>query len=159
MRHPKLGWDHGAVLLAYLLLTLVMTWPLALQFTTAIPGDSFDGWQNYWNLWWVKLALVERNQSPYTTDLLYYPTGVGLYFHTLNPFNGLVTLPVQLVAGLIAAYNMVVLISWVLAGYGTYLLTLWVIGYSPYSRHSDESARRNPSGGRTGRRDSSLRSE
>ncbi len=128
VRRPSLGWIHGAVLFGYLLLTLVMTWPLALQFTTAIPGDSFDGWQNYWNLWWVKLALVDRLQSPYVTDLLYYPTGVGLYFHTLNPFNGLVTLPVQLSAGLIPAYNAVVLISWVLAGYGTYLLTLWAIG-------------------------------
>ncbi len=95
------GWLHSAVLLGYLLLTLMMTWPLILQFTTAIPGDAFDGWQNYWNLWWVKVALIERVQNPYTTDLLYYPTGVTLYFHTLNPFNGLVTLPIQLTAGLI----------------------------------------------------------
>lgn len=133
VRRSALGWIHGAVLLGYLLLTGVMTWPLATQFTTAIPGDSFDGWQNYWNLWWVKLALVDRLQNPYVTDLLYYPTGVGLYFHTLNPFNALVTLPVQLSAGLIPAYNAVVLISWVLAGYGTYLLTLWTIGARGFS--------------------------
>src|SRR5690606_2555208 len=80
-----------------------------------------------WNLWWVKLALVDRVQSPYTTDLLYSPTGVNLYFHTLNPFNGLVTLPVQLVAGLIPAYNTVVLVSWTLAGYGMFLLALWLL--------------------------------
>lgn len=119
---------HGAALLGYALLTTLMTWPLAAQVMTAIPGDAFDGWQNYWNLWWVKLALVERLQNPYWTDLLYAPTGVGLYFHTLNPFNGLVTLPVQLSAGLIPAYNAVVWISWVLAGYGTYLLTRWSLG-------------------------------
>ncbi len=118
---------HLLVLLAYLALTLVMTWPLAANFTTAIPGDGFDGWQNYWNLWWVKVALVERVQNPFTTDLLYHPTGVDLYFHTLNPFNGLVTLPIQLTGGLIVAYNFVVLISWVLGGYGTYLLTRWSI--------------------------------
>ena len=51
VRSPQRGWTHGIVLLGYLLLTLVMTWPLAAQFTTAIPGDSFDGWQNYWNQW------------------------------------------------------------------------------------------------------------
>ena len=127
-RNTLRGWVHGAVLCAYLLLTLVMTWPLVAQFTTAIPGDAFDGWQNYWNLWWVKVALVEGVQNPYTTDLLFYPTGVTLYFHTLNPFNGLITLPIQLTAGLIAAYNAVVLVSWVLAGYGTWLLARWVIG-------------------------------
>lgn len=123
----RVGWVHAAALLAYVLLTVVMTWPLATALTQAIPGDGFDGWQNYWNLWWVKVALVERVQSPYFTDLLYYPTGVALYFHTLNPFNGLASLPVQLSAGLIPAYNFVVFLSWALAGYGAFLLTLWLL--------------------------------
>lgn len=118
---------HVAVLFLYTLLTAVMTWPLAQNLTSAIPGDSFDGWQNFWNLWWVKLALVDRQTTPFVTDLLYAPTGVGLYFHTLNPFNGLATLPVQLADGLYAAYNAVVFLSWVLGGYGVFLLTLWVL--------------------------------
>ena len=118
---------HVAALLLYTLLTVIMTWPLALHLTSAIPGDSFDGWQNFWNLWWVKLALIDRQTTPFVTDLLYAPTGVGLYFHTLNPFNGLATLPVQLAGGLYLAYNAVVLISWVLGGYGVFLLSLWVL--------------------------------
>ena len=122
------GWTvHLAVLAAYTLLTAVMTWPLAPNLTTAIPGDSFDGWQNFWNQWWIKVALVDNLRSPLFTDLLYAPTGVGLYFHTLNPFNGLTTLPVQLSAGLIPAYNAVVLISWVLGGYGAFLLARYVL--------------------------------
>jgi hypothetical protein len=104
-----------------------MTWPLSRQLTTAIPGDSFDGWQNFWNLWWVKVALVDRVQWPMVTDLLYAPTGVGLYFHTLNPFNGLVTLPVQVSGNLFLAYNSVVFISWVLGGYGVFLLVRWLL--------------------------------
>ena len=67
-----------------------MTWPLARYAGRAIPGDSFDGWQNYWNLWWVKKALLELLLSPFQTDYLFYPTGVDLYFHTLNIFNGLI---------------------------------------------------------------------
>ncbi|MCE7989473.1 MAG: hypothetical protein DYG89_50620 [Caldilinea sp. CFX5] len=119
--------QHGLVLLSYFLLTIVMTWPLVTQLTTAIPGDSFDGWQNYWNLWWVKTALVDRQQTPFVTDLLYYPTGVGLYFHTLNPFNGLLALPLQLSGSLFIAYNAVVFFSWTVAGYGVYLLTRWMV--------------------------------
>lgn len=118
---------HWLALAAYLLLTIAMTWPLALNLTTAIPGDSFDGWQNYWNLWWLKVALVDRVQNPFVTDLLYHPTGVGLYFHTLNPFNGLATMPIQLSMGLIPAYNAVVFLSWALGGYGAYLLALWAL--------------------------------
>ena len=120
-------------LAAYLLATVLLTWPLSLNFATAIPGDSFDGWQNYWNLWWVRLALVEKITNPLVTDILYAPTGVSLYFHTLNPFNGLVTLPVQLTLGLIPAYNTVVFLSWTLAGYGMFLLTRWIVGTSDAS--------------------------
>lgn len=119
---------HVLILLAYLLLTLFMTWPLVAHWSTAIPGDSFDGWQNYWNLWWTKLALVDGLRSPFTTDLLYFPTGVNLYFHTLNVFNGVWSLPIQLPWGLIPAYNAVVLFSFTLAGYGAFLLTRWAIG-------------------------------
>lgn len=119
---------HVLALVGYFLLTLLFTWPLALNLGAAIPGDSFDGWQNYWNQWWIKLALVDRLTSPLFTDILYAPTGVGLYFHTLNPLNGLATLPVQLSAGLIPAYNAVVFFSFVLGGYGMFLLARLVIG-------------------------------
>lgn len=118
---------HLVVLLFYTFLTALMTWPLAKNLMSAIPGDSFDGWQNYWNLWWIKTALVEQIHNPYVTNALFYPTGVNLYFHTLNPFNGLLTLPVQLSASLILAYNTVVFFSWVIGGYGVYLLTLWIL--------------------------------
>lgn len=112
------------VLTAYLLLTIVMTWPAVRHLRSAIPGDGFDGWQNYWNLWWVKQALLTLKTNPFFTDYLYPPRGVSLLFHTLNIFNGLWTLPIQLNFGLAAAYNSVVLLSFILAGYGGYLLSL-----------------------------------
>ena len=121
------GASVGA-LIGYLIVTLAFTWPLALNFTRAIPGDGFDGWQNYWNLWWMKVALLEKHTWPFFTDLLYHPTGVGLLFHTLNPFNGLLSLPVQVAFGLFAAYNAVVLFSFTLAGLGAYLLARQMLG-------------------------------
>lgn len=115
------------ILAAYLAVTLAMTYPLALHLSGAIPGDGFDGWQNYWNLWWMKRALIDLGQNPYFTAYLDYPSGVSLYFHTLNPFNGLWTLPVQLVGGLVLAYNAVVLFSFVIGGLGAYLLARYVL--------------------------------
>ncbi len=116
-----------AILGAYLLLTLALTWPLARVLGSAIPGDSFDGWQNFWNLWWVKVALLEQHTSPYFTNLLYHPTGVSLWFQTLNIFNGITFLPVQLAGNLFWAYNAVVLFSFTLAGFGSYLLGLYAL--------------------------------
>jgi hypothetical protein len=125
-----------APLLGYLSLTLALTYPLITQFGSAIPGDGFDGWQNYWNLWWIKRALVDSATSPFFTGLLYYPTGVSLLFHTLNPFNGLFTLPVQLTAGLIPAYNVAVLFCFSAGGFGAYLLALHSLGPGRYSRQA-----------------------
>ena len=118
---------HIIALGGYVLLALVMTYPLVLHLGSTIPGDGFDGWQNYWNLWWVKTALLDLQQSPYFTHYLYYPTGCSLLFQTLNIFNAFLTLPVQLVLGLTASYNFVVLFSFVVGGYGAYLLALHIL--------------------------------
>lgn len=114
-------------LAGYLLLTLIMTWPTILHLTDGIPGDGFDGWQNYWNLWWVKQAHLVEGRNPFFTDYLYPPTGVSLLFHTLNIFNGWWTLPVQLTLGLAPAYHSIVLFSFTMAGYGAYLLCLYTL--------------------------------
>ncbi|MBI5877388.1 MAG: hypothetical protein HZB53_07040 [Chloroflexi bacterium] len=113
---------HAAVLGGYLALALLLTWPTAANFASAIPGDGFDGLQNYWNLWWVRRALLDLQTSPFFTTELFYPTGASLLFHTLNILNGLWALPVQLLGGLVVAYNTVVIATFVLCGYGAYLL-------------------------------------
>lgn len=135
-RSHKVSRDHkarlfgfsGRALAGYVLLTLGMTYPLVTQFAAAIPGDGFDGWQNYWNLWWVKVALLEQHTQPWFTDVLYYPTGVELLFHTLNSFNGFTFLPVQIAWGLLPAYNTAVMFSFALGGLGAYLLARYVLG-------------------------------
>ena len=127
---PRLRGRGAAVaaLIGYGLLTLVMTYPLVRRFTSAIPGDGFDGWQNYWNLWWVRQALLVEHTHPWFTDMLYSPAGVSLLFHTLNLFNGLTTLPIQLAWGLLPAYNSAVLFSFAMSGLGAYLLARYVLG-------------------------------
>ncbi len=118
---------HLLILFTYSLLTIAFTWPTAAHSMTAIPGDGFDGWQNYWNLWWIKEALLVKQTHFFFTDSLYPPTGVSLLFHTLNYFNGLWSLPFQLTLGLTPTYNLVVLFHFVMAGYGVYLLALYTL--------------------------------
>jgi hypothetical protein len=121
---------HVGVLGLYALLALAMTWPLAQQLGSAIPGDSFDGWQNVWNLWWMREAWLVEHGSAYFTSLLHAPTGVDMRFQTMAPFNGLATLPVQLTLGLLPTYNAAVLLSFVLGGYGAYLLALYALRFT-----------------------------
>ncbi|NOX60655.1 MAG: hypothetical protein GXP42_01700, partial [Chloroflexi bacterium] len=118
---------HLGVVGLFFALTLMLTWPLPRQLGQAIPGDAFDGWQNYWNLWWVRTALLELGVHPYFTPLLYHPSGVSLWFQTMNIFNGLASMPLQLAGNLFWAYNGVVLFSFTIAGYGAYLLTVFAL--------------------------------
>jgi len=115
------------VLALYLLFALVVTFPLVLHFGSALPGDGKDAWQNYWDYWWLRTALAAWH-NPYQTPLLYAPYGAPLYLHTLNLFNGLVSIPLQLLFGLIPAYNLIVFLSLTLAGYFAYLLVTEISG-------------------------------
>ena len=129
---------HVGALAAYALLALAMTWPLARVLGAAIPGDSFDGWQNVWNLWWMREAWLTQHSSAYWTPLLHAPTGADLRFQTMAPFNGLATLPIHLSAGLLPAYNAAVLLSFVLGGYGAFLLALYALR-SQFTGHRSSS--------------------
>ena len=136
---------HLLVLGGYLLLTLVMTYPVALDLATKVPGGG-DAWQHIWNLWWAKHALIDLHTNPYHTDLIYYPGGANLYFHTLVLSAGILSIPLQLAGvNLIATYNLILLSSFVLAGYSAFLLchhltrNVWasfvggfVFSFSPY---------------------------
>ena len=88
---PKRHWLRKW-LRAHWLSLLVVTWPALRDFTTQVPGDLIaDRDQNLWNLWWTGQALA-RPTNPFETDLLYYPYGAPLYYHTLALPLGLIGL-------------------------------------------------------------------
>lgn len=116
------------MLALFAFLSTLLTLPLALRFTEALPAGSGDVWQNYWNLWWWKKAIFDLGVHPYHTDLLFHPRGADLIFHTHSPFNMLATMPVNLWLGTAAAYNFSVLLALTLSGYGGFLLGREVSG-------------------------------
>ncbi len=119
-----------AGLLLHCTLAIFYTWPLLLNFggNGLTPGTIVeDRDQNLWNLWWVKTALLDLHTDPFHTDRMYWPTGVSLQFHTLNPFNGLISIPFQPFVSLPVIYDGIVLFSFVLTGWGAYLLLRYVL--------------------------------
>src|SRR2546423_9265026 len=54
--------SHLLVLGGYLLLTLALTYPIARDLFTRVPGGG-DAWQHIWNLWWVKHAVVDLHTN------------------------------------------------------------------------------------------------
>jgi hypothetical protein len=113
---------------AYALLAVIATYPLILYAGTAIPGAG-DAYQFYWNLWWVKRALLELQANPYTTVDVFHPYGAELYFHTLNLLQDVLALPIIVAFGLPAGYNSVVFLAGALSGYGAYRLAFYVLAH------------------------------
>jgi len=113
---------------AYLVLTIVMTWPLAMNFRSSLPKGAVDLWQNYWNFWWWKTALFELHTSPFRTSYLFHPSGAELVFYTHSIFNMIVSMPVNLLLGPAAAYNFCVLLALCTSGIGAFLLVRELTG-------------------------------
>lgn len=119
---------HLLVLLLYSLLSLALTFPLVTQFASHVPGDGIDDPALAWNLWWIKHSLINQQLNPFQSGWMFYPIGINLAFYTLTVLNGLLSVPLQVALGLVPASNLVLLSSFVLSGYGAYLLALDVVG-------------------------------
>ncbi|MCA8955889.1 MAG: hypothetical protein KDC87_07435 [Planctomycetes bacterium] len=112
----------------YLVAYYLYTYPATHTFSTHILADGGDGPQNLWNNWWVRFA-VANGQSPWWTDFLHHPYGTSLVTATLNPFNGFCTVPLcALGVGQVAAFNVMVVASFVLTGWGMFLLARELTG-------------------------------
>lgn len=148
------------VLLGYVLIAVLYTWPLALHLGDSVPGvvttslktSTVDQDQVLWSLWWTDKSLTSLH-NPFVTDRLYYPyqspifgnPSLSLYLYDLQILHTAVALPIVKLAGLVAGFNFVVFLSFVLAAWGAYLLakdrgisgggaifTGLVYGFGPY---------------------------
>ena len=119
---------HLAALALYTLLALFLTWPLVTRFTSHVPGDGIDDPALAWNLWWIKARLLDQlNPDIFHADWMFFPIGINLGFYTLTPLNGLLSLPLQTSLSLVVANNLLLLSSFVLSGYGAFLLVGWLL--------------------------------
>jgi len=123
---PKL---REAVLItaSFTILTLILTYPGIFKLSTHFMCDGGDGFQNMWNMWWLKTALLDLHTNPYYTTYLHYPDGISLLFQTFNPFNGLISIPLQFLFRMEITYNLIVIFSFIMSGIGMYLLARYLI--------------------------------
>lgn len=118
---------HLYALGAYLLLTLVLTFPLILNFTTHVAGDGSDDPALAWNLWWVPYSILNLGASPIYTDYMFFPIGLNLGFYTLTYLNAFLAIPFQFAFGIIPAANINLILSFTLSGFGAYLLMTYLL--------------------------------
>lgn len=118
------GWGfHALALGCYVGLALIATFPLVLHVGDRFIGNqpgSVDGFLGIWNVWWTAQA-VRDGRSPFFTPLLFYPDGLDLFWQTLSVPQTLLAVPITWLFGPLAAYNVLVLASFVFGGYAAFL--------------------------------------
>ena len=118
---------HLTILILYILIALAVSWPLALNFASAIPGIDGDAASFVWALGWAKTALADLRVNPFHTDYVFYPLGGATQLLWAVSLVGFVSIPLQYLFGLIATHNLLYLAATVLTAYGTFLLADEVI--------------------------------
>jgi len=107
----------------YTVLSIIFTYPV-IFLKDRVPGVG-DVFFCLWELWWFKASLL-NHVNPYCTSYIFYPTGINLIFADLSPFIGVLAVPLQLLLGLVKAYNILWILSFVLSGYGMFLLVKYL---------------------------------
>ncbi len=119
-------------LVAYIVLALLLTFPLATRLTTHVAGDGSDDPALAWNLWWVPHASINLNTSPIHTDYMFYPIGLNLAFYTLTYLNAFLSIPIQYAFNVVVAANVNLWLSFVLSGFGAFLLIKYLLRSKNY---------------------------
>lgn len=119
--------SHLAVLFAFILATLVVTFPLAFRPNDGIPFGG-DGFQFIWNGWWMEKALADPKLSIWYTKYQYAPHGTSLGLHDLSILNALAQAELRDRIGDFATYNLLVIIHYILGAWGAYVLAWYFTG-------------------------------
>lgn len=114
--------------LGYTLLSLIWMYPLIGHFSTRMIGLGGDRYIYVWNMWWLKKALLDLHTNPLHTDYVFYPKGVSLAFHDFSLLNAFFSLPLQSIFTLSEIYNLLFLLTFILGGFGCFLLVRYLTG-------------------------------
>ncbi len=137
---PYAPWKPGnrLVWLSFALLALLYTYPLVTDLAHSIPCDLWwsrqpqserwsDQFQYLWSAWWLKKALLSGS-NPFFCPLIYHPFGASLAYHTTAYAFALPTVPLQMILGLVPAFDIVFLLTLTFTAYNTYYAVRGLVG-------------------------------
>jgi hypothetical protein len=135
---------YGVVaLILFVGITLVIFSPLLLNISnsTLAPNitrpdvirESRDRYHFIWNFWWESTALSGGKNVLYT-NMMFAPNGVPLVLQTMDYVDGAIFGPVALLLGNVTAYNVIIIMSFILSFFtafllGRHLTESWIAGF------------------------------
>ena len=117
----KIFGEHVSVVFIFSILTIILTFPIILDFANEAAGlDCYDKCHMMWRFWWVDFSF-ENSLDFHHSNYMFYPGGTDIggnlaYFTTFIGF-----LLVQFL-DYVTAWNVIWFLGLVFGGYGCYLL-------------------------------------
>ncbi|MDY7078256.1 MAG: hypothetical protein SXV54_15175 [Chloroflexota bacterium] len=120
---------YVAIVLTFAGLTLLVTYPVITQLGTSLaqnPRWSYDAFQQTYELWWFKQALLDIHTSPGNLRWIYFPTGA--YYPLLLTYSTVyaVGVPFLLLLSPTVTYNVLFLLTFFLSGLSGYALCTYL---------------------------------
>jgi len=114
------------VILVYVIFALIFTYPLILNLNTAIAGNKYgEMWSHLWGFHWVKAHYIANGSFPFNATSLNFPYGGSLFF--IDPLGALLSIPLQMVMSVQAAYNILIIFNLVFGAYSAFLLANYIL--------------------------------
>lgn len=113
----------------YAVCIILFFFPCFQTFSSALIGPPEDNMQDFWNLWYSQNALENNFPSFFYTNLIYYPEGTSLRYHSLSYSNLLILFVVRklmflplTVKTLIVLHNSMLLITFYISAAASFYL-------------------------------------
>jgi hypothetical protein len=119
----------AAIVLTFAILTLAVTYPVITQLDASLaqnPHWSRDAFQQAYELWWFKKALLDLRTSPADLRWVYFPTGANYPLLLTYATTYGVGTPFLFFLSPAAAYNVVFLLTFFLSGLTGYALCAYL---------------------------------
>lgn len=118
--------EYSLVGIAYIFLTVILTYPVLFKIKTNIPGMSEDSLQWMRILWYTKIAIKEANLTALTHDnLLFYPNGIESTAFS-SAFNQILYVLLSPFLELHVIYTLLWLLTFIIGAIGSYLLVKYL---------------------------------
>ncbi|MDC0041160.1 hypothetical protein OAJ50_00375 [Candidatus Nitrosopelagicus sp.] len=112
---------HGIVLGIFLVLTIILTFPVILDFTSEAAGQGcWDKCHMMWRMWWAGFSF-ENNLDFYYSQYIFQPNGVSIGGNLALFTTGIGAI-LQSTLGSTLAWNIIWISGFVSGGYGSFLL-------------------------------------
>jgi len=127
----KRDWIWAGII--YLIITAVYFFPFRGIIGSHLIGPPEDNMQSYWNLWYGHRVFIDGIGTLKFTDMVYYPQGTFLFYHSLSFYNLFLSIPLSQIWGFAASYNILIMHTFLLAGLGAFFLVRYLTKNSLYA--------------------------